>query len=142
MIVVAVVAILAMVAYPAYVESVRKSRRADAITLLNQISQQQERWRANMPSYTTDLSAAGLNVADPSSGFYVAAVPAATASSYTISATAAGAQLSDTNCAVLRLVVTGGNLENWAGSSVATLASAASNLTAPANVNARKCWNR
>lgn len=62
MIVVAVIAILAAVAMPAYFESVRKSRRADAITLLNQVAQEQERWRANNATFSPDLGSGGLRV--------------------------------------------------------------------------------
>jgi type IV pilus assembly protein PilE len=149
MIVVAVVAILAVIAYPSFIEQVRKSRRQEAISLIGQIAQAQERWRGSCPTYATlpntataafpnncTVATSGLGVLNPSSGYYTASITAATASSYTINATAAGAQSTDTNCAVLRLVMAGGNLENWAGSSVATLANAAT------NANARKCWSR
>ena len=68
MIVVAVITVLSLIALPAYTSYVQKSRRAEAITLLNKIAQEQERWRANSPAYTTDLSASGVNVANPGSG--------------------------------------------------------------------------
>jgi type IV pilus assembly protein PilE len=150
MIVVVVVAILAMVAYPAYTESVRKSRRNDAIAELNRVAQAQERWRATNPTFNNaDVSSAAtglrlvggtvvsLNYA-VSSGYYTITIGNAAASrtTYTATATAAGAQLGDTTCAVLRLIVTDGNVANWAGTSVATLADAAT------NANARKCWGR
>ena len=57
MAVVVVIAILAAIALPAFTEQVRRSRRAEAITLLNQISQEQERWRANNPAYALAASA-------------------------------------------------------------------------------------
>ncbi len=149
LIVVAVVAILAMVAYPAYTESVRKSRRQDGITLINQLAQAQERWRGSCATYASlpntataavpnncNVATSGLGVLNPSSGYYTATITSATAAGYTINATAAGAQASDTNCAVLRLIMVGGNIENWAGTSVATLANAATNS------NARRCWSR
>jgi type IV pilus assembly protein PilE len=126
MIVVVVVAILALIAYPGYTEYIRKSRRAEAITLLNKIAQEQERWRANNPAYTTDLSASGVNVANPSSGYYTLAVSNAASSSYTATAAAAGAQLGDAKCTQLSLSVNVGNVA-YAASGTAT---------------ANQCWNR
>ncbi len=110
MIVVAVITVLSLIALPAYTSYVQKSRRAEAITLLNKIAQEQERWRANNPTYTTDLSAAGVNVANPGSGYYTLAVSGAASSSYTATATAAGAQLGDTRCTQLSLTMSGGNI--------------------------------
>jgi type IV pilus assembly protein PilE len=126
MITVAVVAILAAVAMPAYFDSVRKSRRGDAITALNQISQAQERWRANNVAYTTDLSASGLRVSNPASGYYTLAVSAAASASYTATATAAGAQSGDSKCTALTLSMNGGAV---------TYASSGSGT-------ANFCWNR
>jgi type IV pilus assembly protein PilE len=152
MIVVVVIAILAVVAYPTYTEAVRKSRRADGITLLNSIAQAQERWRANCTTYATlpatanpapptcDAATRGLNIPNPSSGYYTAALSGVTAAGYSATATAAGGQAGDTNCAVLRLTMAGGNVRNFAGPSVATLADVVGN--AASNVNARKCWGR
>jgi type IV pilus assembly protein PilE len=108
MITVAIISVLAMVAVPAYFDSVRKSRRADAITALSQVSQAQERWRANNASYTANLGSTGLNVPNPSSGYYTLQVTAASAASYSVTATAAGAQLKDTRCATLTLAASGG----------------------------------
>lgn len=149
LIVVAVVAILAMVAYPSFIDSVRKSRRQDAMTLINQLAQAQERWRGSCTTYATlpatataaapnncDVATSGLGVPNPSSGYYTAALSGVTAAGYSVTATAAGAQASDTSCAVLRLTLAGGNMAYLAGASVATLA----NVTTDAN--ARRCWSR
>jgi type IV pilus assembly protein PilE len=119
MAVIVVVAILAVIALPAYTDYVRKSRRAEAITLINSIAQAQERWRANCPSYassatapvdngTCDTATRGLNVPNPGTGYYVAAIPTATAASYAIRATAAGAQTADAKCATFTLTVASG----------------------------------
>jgi len=64
MIVVAIVAILASVAYPAYTSQVRKSRRADAETVLLQAEQYLQRYYAtSSKGYTgADLSTPGLTV--------------------------------------------------------------------------------
>jgi type IV pilus assembly protein PilE len=126
MIVVAIVAIIAAVALPAYFGSVRKSRRADAITALSQIAQAQERWRANNTTYTTVLTSAGLNVPNPSSGYYTLGVSGASGTGYTATATAAGAQLADTQCSSLTLTMAAGTIT----------------YTAVPAANANRCWNR
>ena len=126
MVVVLVVAVLATVALPSFLEQVRKSRRADAITALNQIAQAQERWRANNAAYTDVLTSAGLNVANPSSGYYTLSAASASSTGYTATATAAGAQLADTKCATFTLAVSVGQFTYSA--------------TPAANSNA--CWNR
>jgi type IV pilus assembly protein PilE len=137
MIVVVVVAVLSLIALPAYTSYVQKSRRAEAITLLNQIAQEQERWRASCPTYAASATAPandgscntatrGLNVANPGTGYYIAAISNAASSSYTATATAAGAQLGDTKCTQLSLGMNVGNIA-YAASGTAT---------------ANQCWNR
>jgi type IV pilus assembly protein PilE len=126
MITVAIISVLAMVAMPAYFDSVRKSRRADAVTSLNQIAQAQERWRANNPSYTTNLGSTGLNVSNPSSGYYTLSVTAASSASYSATATAAGAQLKDTRCATFTLAASGGQFT----------------YSATPAANSARCWSR
>jgi type IV pilus assembly protein PilE len=121
MTVVVVIAILAVIALPAYTEYVRKSRRAEAITLLNRLAQEQERWRASCPTYAASATAPandgscntatrGLSTPNPSSGYYAAAIPAATAASYSLSATATGAQAADAKCATFTMTMIGGNI--------------------------------
>jgi type IV pilus assembly protein PilE len=126
MIVVAIVAIIAAVALPSYFGSIKKSRRADAITALNKIAQEQERWRANNSTYTNVLTGAGLNVANPSSGHYTLGVAGNTATVYVATATAAGSQASDTKCTTLTLTMNVGNI-TYGATPVA---------------NANLCWNR
>jgi type IV pilus assembly protein PilE len=126
MIVVAIIAVLAAVAMPSYFNSVRKGRRADAVTALNRIAQEQERWRANNATFTTVLTSAGLNVANPSSGYYTLAVSGNTAIAYVATATAVGAQASDTRCATLTLTMNGGTI-TYGSTGSATAA---------------QCWNR
>ena len=149
MAVMVVIAILAVIALPAYTDYVRRSRRADAIIELNRVAQAQERWRANNTNYNnTDVSSAatglrlvaGTTVATTytlPSGYYSMAIGTTLSSTdYTTTATATGAQSGDTRCTVLRLVVSGGNATSLAGTSVATLADAAT------DANARRCWSR
>ncbi|SEG76948.1 type IV pilin protein [Marinobacterium lutimaris] len=104
MIVVAVVGILAAIAYPSYQEYVRKARRADAMNALAEIRIEQEKWRANNTSFTTNLSAppAGLGVGALSGGSYYSAdehyileVTSAGTSTFTATAAPTGDQAGD-----------------------------------------------
>jgi type IV pilus assembly protein PilE len=129
MAVVVVISILAAIALPTYMEHVRKSRRAEAVSLLGQLAQAQERWRANNPAYTNSLGNLGMSTASGvRPAYYVLSIPAATASTYTLTATAdaASAQVSDTKCTSLSLLMNGGNL-TYARTGTAT---------------ANQCWNR
>jgi type IV pilus assembly protein PilE len=139
LIVAAIVAILAVIAYPSFIEQVRKSRRQEAISLISQIAQAQERWRGSCPTYATlpntataafpnncTVATSGLGVLNPSSGYYTASIASATASSYTISAIASGAQASDTRCTRLTLTMTDGNAA----------------YTATPAANNSVCWSR
>jgi len=105
MIVIAIIAIIAMIALPAYSDYITRARRADAKSALISIQIAEEKWRANNVSYgsLTDL---GLSNPEPSpDGHYnitMATVDAsgATPSSYTVTATPVGSQLTnDTECA-------------------------------------------
>jgi type IV pilus assembly protein PilE len=126
MAVVVVIAILALMALPAYMDSVRKSRRAEAISLLNAVAQAQERWRANNASYSNLLTASGVNIANPTSGYYTLGLASATATGYVATASASGAQTSDARCTSLSLTMASG---------VITYGSTGSAASAV-------CWNR
>lgn len=91
MIVVAVVAILAAIAIPSYLEQTRKGRRAEAVRAVGELQLAQERWRAENPSYGT-MAQVG---APEASSYYTFTVPNNAASTYTITATRAGAQATD-----------------------------------------------
>jgi type IV pilus assembly protein PilE len=118
MIVVTVVAILAAIALPAYQSQIRKSRRSDAVAAIAAVQAAQERFRANNPTYTTDLTTAlptglGLSATSPA-GRYTISVTVATGVNYTIqaAATASGGQTADTGCTTLTTTVTAGNAVN------------------------------
>ena len=132
MIVIAIIALLATIAVPSYFDYVRKTRRADAITRISQVQQAQERWRANNATYGTlpNLGIAATNA----DGYYTLSITGSpTATSYTVLATATGAQLSDVNCRVLTLTMSGGNT---------TLASTTSGGTPNSPADNNRCWNR
>ena len=105
MIVVAVVAILAAIAYPSYQEYVKRSRRVEGQSLLNDAAARQERWRAQNGSYMTDTTATGIpklklpQVDKSENGYYTLSLSVvANDGGYTLKATRAGAQASDSKC--------------------------------------------
>jgi type IV pilus assembly protein PilE len=119
MIVVAIVAILATIALPSYQDSVRKSRRADAVLALQRIQIEQEKFRAECPSYATGFNTTRacttsptvsylLPLANTSPDGYYGLSLAGSATSFTATATAVTgtSQASDTGCTVLTLAVT------------------------------------
>ncbi len=112
MIVVAVLGILAAIAYPAYQNHVIDTRRAAAAACMLEHSQFMERF------YTTNLSYEGgvppdLTCENDLAPFYtIGLADDATASEYTVQATARGAQLRDTECGDLTI--------NQAGTRVAS----------------------
>jgi len=140
MIVMVIIAILATIAYPSFIEQIRKGRRSDAITALNQIQQAQERWRVNCPCYAGSITAAnagcpatacattsGLGLAGTSgNSYYNLSISGVSATGYTLTATATGAQASDTRCASMTVTLAGANLT----------------YTASPAANANACWNR
>jgi type IV pilus assembly protein PilE len=112
MVVVAIVALLLSIAIPAYNDSVRKGRRAEATSELGKLQMAQERWRADHATYGTLANIGG--VTPLASGYYTVAVAtpggncasgvaASNANSFSITATATGAQASDTGCATIVL---------------------------------------
>lgn len=98
MIVVAIVGILAAIALPAYQDYVRKSRRAEAISLMLDLQLNEEKFRANNPNYASTLASMGISSTyvngqvDPA--YYTFGIVAAT-NTYTITATPQGRQASD-----------------------------------------------
>ena len=120
LIVLVIVAILAGVAWPSFREAVHKSRRADAMSALTEIMQAQERWRSNNPAYSGSLTAPDPDWRAVSrDGHYAISLAAATASTYTATATVVSTspQASDTRCQVMRVVITDGNIAYNSGAS-------------------------
>lgn len=143
MITLVVVAVLAAVALPAYFESVRKSRRGDAIALMSQVAQAQERWRANNPNFATDFgrdvlnvrSTAASGVATLTEPYYTISIPSAAApNAYTVRAIARASQTGDARCAAMEMRMLDGNLTYVSSTSAGTIAAA--------TTDPNRCWNR
>lgn len=112
MIVTAIIAILASFVYPSYVDQVRKSRRSEAKAALSDAAARMEQYFLDRKTYnTTDMTQLGYS-ADPhltEGGYYSVDISAATATSYTLTATAQakGGQTKDTSCTPMQLTSTG-----------------------------------
>lgn len=143
MVAVVVVAVLAAVALPAYFDSVRKSRRGDAVALVAQVAQAQERWRANNNNFATDFGTTVLNVRSTAASgvttltepYYSITIPSAAApSAYTVRAEARAAQLGDSRCAVMEMRMVNGNATYVSAPSLAAIAGA--------TTDPNRCWSR
>jgi type IV pilus assembly protein PilE len=89
MIVIAIVGVLAAIALPAYQDYAKKARRADAMGGLLNIQLSLEKWRANNPSYSsdmTDLGYAGANNQSSTDGYYTLDIASAASVSYAVTA--------------------------------------------------------
>ncbi len=110
MIVIVIIGILFAFALPSYERSVLRGHRADAQSILTDISAREERFLAQNNTYTTDISTAtGLNMGTTTSnnGYYNLSVAAcgggSIATCYLLTATATGGQATDTDCATITL---------------------------------------
>ncbi len=114
MIVVVVVGVLAAIAIPAYQTYVERARRADAKSAILAVQLAQEKWRANNPTYTSDMTNLGYTLAsnnNSADGFYTVDVAdGATATNYIVNAQPKGKQVNDA-CGTFTLTVTAANGE-------------------------------
>ena len=133
-----IAAILAAIAIPAYSSFVRKGRRTDAKSALLDLASLEERYFTTTNQYSNAASdlgyaPAGASVAWPSSltvgsGYYQlqqpqiasaalpsANSPAGTPASYSITATAIGDQLNDTDCRTFTVDSAGDQTASTAG---------------------------
>ena len=108
MIVVVVAAIIAAIAFPVYQEHVRKSRRAAATAALIDATSRQEQFFLDNKTYTTTLTAGGLNMnATTEDGNYILTVDAPSGACaldrcYSMRATPQGVQAGD-KCGALAI---------------------------------------
>jgi type IV pilus assembly protein PilE len=118
MIAVAVVGILAAIALPAYRSYVLRGNRTDAISTLSFYQQALERCYSQNFTYVGCAQIPALPVAS-SDGYYSITMPAPTATTYTLVATATGTQAADTQCATMQ-VTNSGQQQSFSSSSVDT----------------------
>lgn len=97
MITVAIVAIIASIAYPSYRDSMIKNRRASAKSLLADVAQRQQQFLMDNRAYAGNATDLKVTVPTDVSPYYDLTITAAatTPPSFTATATAKGAQLSD-----------------------------------------------
>ncbi|MHB8405177.1 MAG: type IV pilin protein [Gammaproteobacteria bacterium] len=108
MIVVAIIGIIAAIAYPSYERSVLKSHRSDAENLLTTDSQILERCYTQYFSYTPAAGCAPPLVSFTQYAYYtLSPAPVITTNTYTLTVTAAGNQLNDTDCKTFSIDQTG-----------------------------------
>ena len=114
LIVVAVITILTTIAWPSYSRYVMRGKRADAQTLMMDISGREEQYLLDARTYTAALDATGLNLvrqgwtcsattcSNPNYNITVTAT-AGPPPAYTINATAVGSQAIDGNLSLNNL---------------------------------------
>ena len=111
MITVAIIAILATIAYPSYLDYVRHSRRSDAISSLLSAQLRQEEYRLTNREYAGSIADIGL-VDSTFYSFSVSAAGSAASATYTMTATAIGGQVGDSeNGVACNLTITNRNVK-------------------------------
>lgn len=118
MIVVAVIAILAGIAYPSYLEHVKKTRRSAGAACLLEQAQFMERYYTTKMKYSGAAPPATACTSDMSSYYTFGFSSGPDDTTYTLTATAIGAQASDSKCLNLSIDQTG--KKSVSGSSSAT----------------------
>jgi len=108
MIVIAIIGVVSAIAYPAFTDSAKKSRRADAITVLLDMQLQQEKWRSVNSEYTSTLSELGYDTSVSPDGYYDLTIDSADANTYQMTAsTKAGTAQDGDTCASFILTQNG-----------------------------------
>lgn len=110
LIVVVIVAILAAIGLPNYRNYIYRSKRSDGQTSLMNVQMAQEKYRSNNTTYGT-MTQIGF-ASDPMTsvnGYYTYTTSATSATGFTATATAIGAQASDTTCATITVTMAAGN---------------------------------
>jgi type IV pilus assembly protein PilE len=95
MVVLVVLAILSAIAYPLYTDQTQKTRRTEGRAALLELAQAQERYYTVNGSYAVMLGSLSVDATTEHGYYNIATTGGAT---FTATATAAGAQTSDTYC--------------------------------------------
>lgn len=99
MFVIIIVAILASIAYPSYESYMQRTRRADAQIALLELAGRMEGYYAANRSYSGATVAGLLGSTSSENGYYTLSIALTNANqAYTLTATAAGTQTSDSAC--------------------------------------------
>lgn len=113
MITILIISILTIVAVNTYSQQSKKGRRSDGINTILSIVLAEERYRSNNTQYGTLAQVWGGVTASPQ-GFYSISISNTSATRYTITATAQGAQANDvegsTSCSSLQLDMSSGTI--------------------------------
>ena len=97
MIVVAIIGVLAAIAYPSYTEQVKKGRRASVQAIMQTIATRQEQYLLEARQYATTPAMMNVVTTETDAWYTVTIAAVAAPPTYTITATAIGAQASDGN---------------------------------------------
>ncbi len=117
----AVVSILATIAVASYSSQVQKSRRTDARSALLDLAGREENLFSTTNAYSatpSDLGYGPVAATFPitvGSGYYTVTAVIPTPTSFTITATAIGSQLADTDCVTLSVDQTGAQTSTGTG---------------------------
>jgi len=107
MIVVAVIAILAGIAYPSYIEHIKKTRRSAGAACLLEQAQFMERYYTTNMKYSGAVPPGTACTTDMASYYTFGFSAGPTDTTYTLTATAIGAQTADSKCGNLSIDQTG-----------------------------------
>lgn len=99
----AIIAILATIAYPSYVNYVYRAHRADGLSTLSQLQLTLERCYAQNFSYSAACTARPSFPINSPQNYYSINLSNLGTSTYTLTATAQGAQANDTTCASMSI---------------------------------------
>jgi type IV pilus assembly protein PilE len=114
MVVITIASILLVIAVPSYTSQMRKSRRTEARTALLDLAAREERFFSTRSAYTlvpANLGYAGAFPVQVGGGYYQINVTAASATSFTATATPIAAQAADaTQCGTFTIDNTGQQL--------------------------------
>jgi len=117
MIVVAIVAIISSIAIPSYRGYVLRANRSEAKTALLRIQAAQEKYYLSNNQYANSLTLLGFGTATTTErGFYTLQVNSPTVDTFTATATPAGSQVSDAECASFSINESGNRLPTLATS--------------------------